>query len=351
MMRRLTIALLATCLLTIGAGGAVAQSPSPSPVEPGPPYPEPIDGMRVYDYAGVLSDDTITSVEATIRAIEERSGAQVVVYSQVKPESDTFEEAERDAVALIDQWGVGRADIDDGLAILFDLEANLCHGQVQMYAAPGYAAAYLTDEERQAIFEQDMLPALRDCDIDAALLAAMERIDAATKSDGSTLGGQRVEVPEAGIALTFPDDWAIEEVTAAGNEGTTSVLDPEMSGLLTTVVAAVPPTMHDRCVVVDFTLLVRSNPDWTSLDDVIAGFLLLMEDDPRWVGLESTFMDLPAGRTGRILRAVDSEAEFVSTYYFTDSDAWFYLECVSHEIPRADWLSIADTFEFPPDED
>ena len=62
----------------------------------------------------------------------------------------------------MDQWGVGRAGFDDGLVILFDLhEDDPCHGQVQLYAGPGYAAKFLSNSERQAIFEDDMLPLLR----------------------------------------------------------------------------------------------------------------------------------------------------------------------------------------------
>ena len=39
--------------------------------------------------------------------------------------------------------------------------SDKCHGQIQLYAAPGYRAAYLTNDERQAIFENQMLPFLR----------------------------------------------------------------------------------------------------------------------------------------------------------------------------------------------
>ena len=165
---------------------------------------------------------------------------------------------------------------------------------------------------------------------------------------GPVIEGGRVERPAEGFAVAFPDDWTIREVSPEGNEGPTSALHPEMSSLLSAVVAGTPPTMHDRCVVVDLTQLVCSRLDWASLDDVVAGFMLLLRSDPRWVGLESTFMDLRAGRTGRILRAVDSEAEYVSTYYFTDSDAWFYLECVSPDPSLERWLSIAESFEFLP---
>ena len=63
----------------------------------GPPYPAAITGLRVYDYADVLSSPVRQRAAATIAAIEARTGAQVVVYTQVKPESDTPERAEADA--------------------------------------------------------------------------------------------------------------------------------------------------------------------------------------------------------------------------------------------------------------
>ncbi len=158
-------------------------SPGTLPVGPappaGPPYPAPVNGVTVYDYASVLQPATIASVTRTIAGIRERTGAEVVVYTQVKPDSNSPALAEQDAIALIDQWGVGRAGFDDGLAILFDLDQSKCHGQVQLYAAPGYRATYLTNEERQAIFNGDMLPYLHACDLDQALLAAMEKVDAA----------------------------------------------------------------------------------------------------------------------------------------------------------------------------
>ena len=69
----------------------------------------------------------------------------------------------------MDQWGVGRKGFNDGLVIFFDMQPNLEHGQVQLYAGPGFEAAFLSNEERQAIFENDMLPLLRGGDFDGAL--------------------------------------------------------------------------------------------------------------------------------------------------------------------------------------
>ena len=164
-----------------------APTPSAVPIPVGPPYPAPVTGRRVYDYAGVFKADTITRVQATADAIEQRTGAQIVVYTQVKPGVDTAE-AEQDAIALMDQWGVGRKGFDDGLVILFDLDTSLRHGQVQLYAGPGFRSTFLTNAERQAIYENDMLPYLRRADLDDAILIAMGRVnDAASPEHAKTL--------------------------------------------------------------------------------------------------------------------------------------------------------------------
>ena len=159
------------------AGSFSAERPWPLPL-PGPPYPDPVNNQAVYDYAGILSSTTIVSAESTIDAIEARTGAEVAVYTQVKPESDTIDKANADAAALIDQWGIGRRGFDDSLVIMFDLDLSLRHGQVALYAGAGYKAAFLSDEDRQTIFDDDMLPRLRVADMDGALLAALAKVDA-----------------------------------------------------------------------------------------------------------------------------------------------------------------------------
>jgi uncharacterized protein len=154
-----------------------------------PTYPPPVDGQRVYDEAEVLRAATRERAESIAAAIEERTGAQLAIYTRVTDPGVTTEEAEADARALMDQWGVGRKGFDDGLVILYDLHrGDTCHGQVQLFAGPGYQAAFLTDSERQAIFENDMLPRLRECDLDGALLAALAKVDAnATAEHAATL--------------------------------------------------------------------------------------------------------------------------------------------------------------------
>jgi uncharacterized membrane protein YgcG len=164
--------------LLIGAWLALAPSALAAIPDAGPPYPEPVTGQRVYDYAGIFTPETIASAEKTIAGIEARTGAQVAVYTQVKPESDTLDLANADALDLMNQWGVGRKGFDDGLVILFDMQPSLYHGQVSLYAGSGYKAAFLSDEDRQAIFDNDMLPFLVEGDLDGGLLAGLAKVDA-----------------------------------------------------------------------------------------------------------------------------------------------------------------------------
>ena len=177
--RRLQVAGLvgaATWLLLLGSAGMASAAPPP-----GPPYPDAVTGQRVYDYAGIFSPDTVSSAEATIKAIEVRTGAQVAVYTQVKPASDTPAAADDDALALLNQWGVGRKGFDDGLVILFDMQVNLVHGQVSLYAGYGFKAAFMTNADRQAAFDNDMKPLLTQSppDFDGALRIALADVDAA----------------------------------------------------------------------------------------------------------------------------------------------------------------------------
>jgi uncharacterized membrane protein YgcG len=168
---------LGAIALTFAASGlALAQAPPP-----GPPFPLPELNRTVYDHAGILSPQTEASLTASIARIEQQTAAEVVVYTQYKPDS-TDESTDEDGRQLITQWGVGRRGFDDGLAIMWNTTREQClsgvsgNGRVRLYAAPGYAAAYASNAERQEIFDNDMLPHLRVCDEDAAILAAMEEL-------------------------------------------------------------------------------------------------------------------------------------------------------------------------------
>lgn len=180
-------------LLAAAAVALLALPLAPALIAAGPPFPAPVNNQAVYDTANALSAAVVTRTEQQIDAIETRTGAEIVVYTQLVDVPRDTAEAEKDAQSLMDQWGVGRKGFDDGLVILFDLnKGDPCHGQVQLYAGPGYQAAFLANEERQSIYQNDMLPLLRVCDLDGALTTAMDKIDAAATPDhAAKLNGAR----------------------------------------------------------------------------------------------------------------------------------------------------------------
>ncbi|HEX2756044.1 MAG TPA: TPM domain-containing protein, partial [Candidatus Limnocylindrales bacterium] len=177
---------------TAGGGGGTGTGSGQPAVAAGPPFPDNAEGVGVYDHAGLLRPDTIASAEKTIDAIATRTGAQVVVYTQVVEDGRTTEQADQDARALMDQWGVGRKGFDDGLVILFDMYPGLVHGQVILYGGPGFIATFLDNAQKQAIFENDMLPRIKAGDFDGAVLVAIQRVDdAATPEHARALDQAR----------------------------------------------------------------------------------------------------------------------------------------------------------------
>jgi uncharacterized membrane protein YgcG len=211
-------------LVAIAAGPVVAASPSPStapsgtivgatPPPPGPPFPEPVDGQAVYDYADVFQPETVTLAEQIIDAVEAQTKAEVVLYTQALGRDDiTTDEAEAHAAALMDEWGVGRAGINDGLVILFDLDTSLLHGQVQLYGGSGFLERYISQDGLQGIFDSEMLPLLQAGDLDAAALVALSGVVSATiepttkpgtepPSNGGVAPGPPFPPPETGRAV------------------------------------------------------------------------------------------------------------------------------------------------------
>jgi hypothetical protein len=158
------------------------------------------------------------------------------------------------------------------------------------------------------------------------------------------LGGGRIERPAEGFAVTFPDDWMVEEVTPE-NAHCFNDCDPESRAIQTFVLWADRPAGDGACVVIDFTLQAAEPPAWTTLREATEGRWAGWKADPTLMGPEFAFRDLPSGPIG-LLRATDTDGATRNAYVLTDSKAWFLLECWAADPPDDRWLSIAETFEF-----
>lgn len=264
----------------------------------GPPFPDPVLDVAVYDEADVFSAATEARAEAIIDAIEARTGVEIVVYSQVVDYGVTASDAEQHAIALMDQWGVGRAGFDDGLVILFDLDPSLVHGQVQLYAGPGYRAAYLSNEDRQRIFDQTMLPYLQREDLDGALLAGLRDVDLATTAEHAAEleRGRQLDAvlgligaPIVFGAIVF---WAVRGWALTGR-------DPELADSASILLPAPPPNLTPATA----ALLLEGRATRRSLTsamlDLAARGLIRFREEKGFLGIgpSKVGVDL-AGATG-----------------------------------------------------
>ena len=170
---------------------------------------------------------------------------------------------------------------------------------------------------------------------------------------GADLGSGRIELPGAGFAVTFPGHWVARETTPETDEVVFQDLEQGQRANQTMVLSAEPPTLlgpAEICMVVDFTTFAELPPRWTSVDDATAAFFAGTSEDPTKdrESMRSSFHDLAVGRAGHISGDWVDGGTY-DMYFFTDLDAWFFLECQSFgQLPEDRWLSIAETFEFLP---
>ena len=143
----------------------------------------PVTGQRVYDYAGIFSPAAIAQAEQTILAIEQRTGAQVAVYTQVKPDERHARQGQRRRPGPDEPVGRGPQGLRRRAGHpLRHAGQPPCTARSSLYAGSGFRAAFLTDSDRQAIFDNDMKPLL----VDGRLRRRPEGRDWTTSSSAAT---------------------------------------------------------------------------------------------------------------------------------------------------------------------
>jgi uncharacterized membrane protein YgcG len=145
------------------------------------------EGVYVYDLAEIWSPAAEARAQATAVAIRERTQAQVAVVSWPSDHPDVSTETARvDAITIMNTWGVGRAGVNDGLVVLFDMDSgSRAHGQIYLYSGSGFVRDYLNPDEAAVVVNDAMLPRAKEGDLDGALLAGLERVDRAAQPGGN----------------------------------------------------------------------------------------------------------------------------------------------------------------------
>jgi uncharacterized protein len=108
----------------------------------------------VNDFAGMMSESEITSLESKISAFEEETSNEISVVTISSLEEDYIENF---AVRLFEEWGIGKKDKNNGVLILVAKEDR------EMRIEVGYGLeGALTDSQSFWIIEKVMKPEFRE---------------------------------------------------------------------------------------------------------------------------------------------------------------------------------------------
>ena len=195
----------------------------------------------------------------------------------------------------------------------------------------------------------------------ATLLLSVSAGSVAVAQSTQPIGfGGRVEVPEAGYAITFPDDWthvrpsggdidAIVDGLTAVAPDIAAVVEQGLAGGLAFSLMAFAPASPGNDVLENCN--VNGGPSGgMSLDFIVAQNVagLATLGDIFTTGPDTAIVEMPAGDAGRIDIGWSLEGQplEVSVYLYTDGETFQTLTCTGAERPPDDWSSIAETFVF-----
>ncbi len=134
------------------------------PAQEVPPPPT----QWVTDRAGVLDAAAVERLNTKLRAFEQRTGSQFIVYILPSLEGGSIEDF---SIRAAEKWRVGRKGLDNGL-ILFVFPQDR---QVRIEVGYGLEDT-VTDALSSRVIRQDLIPAFQRGDFGAGLDAATDRL-------------------------------------------------------------------------------------------------------------------------------------------------------------------------------
>ena len=171
------VALGAITLLVIAAAGAEPLGSIPNP--------RTRDGTWVTDMPGVLRPETIAQLNSSIGDLERTTGVEMAVVVIGSLDGLSIEEA---AVKLFALWGVGKSNKDNGLLLLWSTSDRRVRVEV------GYGLeGVLPDGKVGAILDAHVIPRFKSGEFDEGLLAGVDALQRAARSEPVELPSPRSE--------------------------------------------------------------------------------------------------------------------------------------------------------------
>jgi uncharacterized protein len=170
---------LAWAWLASGFATATAQDLVPVPALTSP----------VTDLTGTLTPDQASALDARLRAFERAKGSQVAVL--IVPTTRP-EEIEQYSIRVVEQWKLGRGEVDDGVLLLVALNDKRARIEV------GYGLeGAIPDAIANRIIDQDLRPAFRRGDFYGGIATAVDRI--LRTIEGEPLPSPEINPPAASV--------------------------------------------------------------------------------------------------------------------------------------------------------
>jgi uncharacterized protein len=147
------------------------------------PVPVPALTARVVDLTGTLSAADKAGLEDRLADLEARKGSQIAVLlvPTVRPEA-----IEQFAIRVVDQWQLGRKDVDDGVLVLVAKDDR----EVRIEVGYGLEGA-IPDATANRVIAEYLLPRFRQDDYAGGISAGVDRLIA-------LVDGEPLPAPAAG---------------------------------------------------------------------------------------------------------------------------------------------------------
>jgi len=122
----------------------------------------------VNDFAGLMDPASISDLDSLITGVEKGTGAEIAVVTIDSLEGITIEEY---AVVLFEQWGIGKADEDNGILIL----VALLDREIRIEVGYGLEGV-ITDLEAGRIIDEIIVPNFKNEDYNRGIYDAVVTI-------------------------------------------------------------------------------------------------------------------------------------------------------------------------------
>ncbi len=130
-------------------------------------YPKAVEGKYLYDTAGILTAQEYKDLNAELVSYQQRTTNEVAVVTTQSLQGQSLEDYAR---GLFNFWGVGRADVNNGVLILLSLDEN----DRGVWIQPGDGVA--GDINGDSIANDDMIPYFKNQEWSAGLNAGVDAV-------------------------------------------------------------------------------------------------------------------------------------------------------------------------------